>query len=368
MAIPTLRNSERHDFKRCPQRWWWGWREGLRPLRDANPLWFGQGIHLALSEWYLPGSKRGPHPRETWENFVADEERFIPVDYEEDEYKLIEAKALGTAMLDSYINRYGKDNTWDVIATEKTFQMPIKTLSGKGKLVNFVGTWDGVYRDKSSGEIWLMEHKTAKAIFLNHLPLDDQAGAYFMVATAALRAQGLIGPKEELSGIMYNFLRKALPDTRPVNADGLSTNKPTKVHHVAAIVEADSTIDPADLSKKTIDDLMYIARKMNLVVCGEPSKHQPSPLFHREPVWRSSGERISTYEHIQAEALHMRAMKAGRLPLYKNPTRDCSWDCSFYRMCVVHESGEDWEEYAEAEFTKKDPYADHRSNRKSASS
>lgn len=366
MSIPILRNSERSTFKRCPQRWWWAWREGLRPLRDANPLWFGQGIHLALAEWYLEGDKRGPHPVETWEKFVADEERFIPVDYEEDEYKLIEAKELGKTMLNGYIEEYGRDDDWDVIATERTFKMPIKTQNGKSRLVDFVGTMDGVYRQRSTGEVWLMEHKTAKAIFLNHLPLDDQAGAYFMVATQALRSQGLIKKDEELQGIMYNFLRKGLPDTRPKNAEGLRTNKPTRAHYVDALVASGE--GRAALARLTIADMENISAEKGLRVTGEVSKMQPTPLFHREPVWRSAGERRTTYYAIQAEAIHMKAMKTHKLPLYKNPTRDCSWDCSFYRMCVLHEAGEDWKEYAESEFKKEDPYKDHRNNRKSASS
>ena len=313
MSVPILRNSERSTFKRCPQRWWWSWRNGYRPMRDANPLWFGQGIHLALAEWYQEGSKRGPHPVETWEKFVADEERFIPVDYEEDEYKLIEAKALGATMLNGYLEQYGRDDDWDVIATERTFKMPIKTQDGKAKLVDFVGTMDGVYRDLSNGEVWLMEHKTAKAIFLNHLPLDDQAGAYFMVATQALRSQGLIGKNEELQGIMYNFLRKGLPDVRPKNAEGLATNKPVRAHYVEALCDIGE--DRKGLSKLTISDLDLLAKKKKLQVIGEVSKVQPTPLFHREPVWRSAGERRTTYYGTPAEAIHRKAMKGHKIPL-----------------------------------------------------
>jgi len=331
--VPILRNSERNSLKRCPQKWHWAWRQGLRPKRDANPLWFGQGIHLALAEWYLNGDERGPHPVETWQKFVADEERYIPIDYEEDEYKFVEAKELGVHMLEGYIEEYGTDENWDVIATEQTFSQLIPKVGATRKptkrtaLANFVGTVDGVYRDKSSDEIWLMEHKTAKAIFVNHLPLDDQAGSYFMVATEALRKQKLIGPKEELQGIQYNFLRKGKADTRPTNEDGLVINKD-----------------------------------------GSVSKRQPSPLFRREPVWRSKGEREQMKTNVQSEVLLMNAFRNKELPLFKNPTRDCSWDCGFYRMCMLHEAGEDWKEYAEAEFVVQDPYLDHRRNRKSASS
>jgi hypothetical protein len=64
---------------------------------------------------------------------------------------------------------------------------------------------------------------------------------------------------------------------------------------------------------------------------------------------------------MQAEVEHMDTMRYGELPLYKNPTRDCSWDCEFYTMCKLHElGGNDWQEYRDSVFKVKDPYADHR--------
>lgn len=330
--VPMLRTSERRDFKRCPQRWAWAYLEGLAPLRDANPLWFGQGIHIALAEWYLQGKKRGPHPAETWEAFCADEQRYIPTQYEDDEKEFVDAKELGTSMMNEYVKLYGKDKRWNVIATEQTFRLLIADPRYKpepgGKLkalVRYVGTFDGVYRDEATGEIFLMEHKTAAGIQTHHLPLDDQAGSYWYVATRVLRKQGLIGPRESIAGIMYNFMRKALPDDRPQNERGEFLNKD-----------------------------------------GSVSKRQPPPYFLREPVWRSAGERKTMEGRVQDEAIIMQEMRDGRLPLIKNPTRDCNWDCSFYRMCLLHEAGSDFQEYKEAAYKERDPYGDHRQNRKSA--
>lgn len=330
--IQMLRTSERGSFKECPQKWQWGNNEGLAAKRDSNPLWFGQGIHIALAEWYQKGKARGPHPADTWEDFCADEERFIPTEYDEDERKYVEAKALGEAMMEGYVEKYGEDDHWDVIATEQTFRLLIADPryrpepGGKLKaLVRYVGTFDGVYRDLGTGEIFLMEHKTAAGIMTDHLPLDDQAGSYWYVATRVLRKQGLIGPRESIAGIMYNFMRKALPDDRPTNEKGEALNKD-----------------------------------------GSVSKRQSPPNFLREPVWRSSGERKTMERRIQDEALHMEAMRNGTLPIYKRPTRDCSWRCEFYKMCLLHEAGADVEEYKEAVYRKRDPYGDHRENRKSA--
>lgn len=331
VASQLLRTSERRDIKRCPQRWYWAWVDGLRPMRDANPLWFGTGIHIALADWYQLGAKRGPHPAKTWQKFAADEHRFIPTDYEEDGVKYTEAVELGTIMLNGYVDLYKKDPDWDVIATEQTFQLLIPKIGHTRRptrlnaLLEYLGTFDGVYRSRKDGTLWLMEHKTAKGIDLRHLPLDDQAGSYWFVASKVLQRAGLIRPTEEIVGIMYNILRKGVPDDRPVNDKGIRLNKD-----------------------------------------GSESKRQPPPLYHREPVWRSKEEQSTMLRRIQDESIYKQQMIAGITPVFKNPTRDCAWDCSFYKMCMLHEANGDWEEFREMAFTKSDPYSDHRANRKNA--
>lgn len=370
--VPIIRNSERKDLKRCPWRWWQAWRMGLRIKGEtSDALWFGSGVHIALAEWYCgPGTKRGRHPAETFDEWSADEMRFIKTS---DRYgngkeayieeKLVPARELGITLLDEYVKKYGKDEHMYVIQPERTFQLDITervARAGKRKLLAILaGTYDLVYRNLIDELIWLEEHKTAKAVILDHLPLDDQAGTYWAVAGQHLRHEGLIGPKERLQGIEYNFLRKAMPDPRPRNAKGHYTNKPIKAHYIEALSGLDGWED-SQLSKKTIAELESIAAAHHLVVLGEPSKNQPSPLFVRERVFRTAREREQQLQRIADEHTHMMAYRRGTLPLLKRSTRDCQWDCSFYHMCLLHESGSDWEEYRDAMYEVQDPYADHR--------
>lgn len=302
---------------------------GLVPKTETvNALWFGTGIHLALAEWYCgPGTKRGPHPSETWEKYVQDDMRYMrtatSLDYREDRY--IEAGKLGTAMLSGYVKKYGADESWHVIAPETPFQISIPSRSGNRILATYAGTFDLVYRDLRDDKIYLGEHKTAKIIDTKHLPLDDQAGSYWAVASTILENAGELKSGETIAAINYNFLRKALPDERPTNEAGQALNKN-----------------------------------------GTISKVQPPPLLHREKVYRSPRERAHQIERIASEALWMNSIRGGKAPLYKTPTRDCSWDCSFYEMCLLHErGGDDWKDYKKAMFRVEDPYSAHRT-RKSA--
>lgn len=345
-------------FKRCQQQWWWTYRMGLKTnAMKPDALWFGTGIHLALAEYYPAGMVRGPHPRETWERYCGQTMALIR-DYrlgDPEQPEWVDAKKLGSAMMDGYVARYQGDPSWEVIQPEYAFHV----LVGRpNPVINYVGTFDGVIRDHVDGKIKLAEHKTAASISTAHLVLDDQAGSYWAVATHELRHQGKIGPKESLYGIEYNFMRKGMPDDRPRNAQGLATNLPTKKHYVEALTGVDGWA-AKDLEKMSKDGLEGIAAANFVRVLGDVSKVQPAPLFLRTTVKRTAAERQTQLDRIQDEVEQMDAVRSGELPITKTPTRECVF-CPFVEMCELHEQGGDWESYMRYAFHAEDPYADHR--------
>lgn len=364
--LPILRTSERRTFKRCVLRWWWSYRMGLRPVgSEATPLWFGTGVHLGLAEYYIPGLKRGRHPAETFAEFAGEALHAIKV-ADADEFKVAEyedATSLGITLLEEYVKYWNGDQSWDFIQAEQTFSIDVPwprerqqlyvVDEDSGVMIQYKGTYDGVYRDLVDGRIKLLETKTAKAIQTTHLTLDDQAGSYWAVATQTLRADGKIGPKEHISSITYNFIRKALPDERPRDWEGYATNKPVKADYATAL-------NLEDVRKLKIEDLERMASSRGIRVLGERSKVQPLPIFQREDIPRTSAERASQLRRIQDEAIHMQAVRDGYLPLTKNPTRDCSWDCPFFQMCELQDRGGNWQDYQRIAFRQEDPYKDHR--------
>lgn len=373
MTIPILRTSERKDFKRCQIRWWWHYREGLKPRgSEKAPLWFGTGVHLALAEWYLPGLKRGVHPAETWKAFAEDALDVIKVAdaTEETVAEYEDALTLGTLLMDGYVRKYGNDEHMNFIQAEQTFgldipwprpdeerQLVYDTVTGQ-VLVRYRGTYDGVYRDLRDNAVRLLENKTAKAITLGHLSLDDQAGSYWAVATRTLRDQNLIGPKESIQGIEYNFIRKALGDDRPKDAEGYATNKPTKADYVDQMADL---LPDRDLAMKAkLDELQATATLHKRVILGERSKSQPPPIYLRHEVRRTSRERTTQLRRIQDEAVQMQLLRDGSVAPTKNPTRDCNWDCDFFNMCELQERQGDWQDFKRIAYRVEDPYADHR--------
>ena len=321
--LPILRNSERLSIRRCEYQHMWSYREGLRATYDsADALWFGTGVHEALAQWYQEGKRRGLRPSVYWANWVQDEIREIRTavsdDFNEDEF--IDAKALGIAMLEGYYEKFDYDEHWDVIATEYPFRVEIPHPRKPSKTLGILaGTFDGVYRDRREGGIWLMEHKTAKNVSVAHLPIDDQAGTYWMVASSVLRREKILRKGEFIEGIMYNFLRKGLPDPRERDEHGRYLNKD-----------------------------------------GSISKVQPKALFVREPVERGPREQHTQLARIQNEMIRMARLDSGKDERIKSIRYDCPY-CPFFDMCQLHErGGRGWLRYKEAMFHVEDPYADHR--------
>jgi PD-(D/E)XK nuclease superfamily len=293
---------------------------GLVPRGQmADPLWFGIGIHEALAKWYGKGKRRGPHPAKTFAKWVGQEERDIRANYADrdkewfDSPKFEDARDLGIAMLEGYVDKYGKDQNWDVIAIERQFRVLV-TWDGV-PIAEFWSTWDGVYRDLDDGLVKLMEHKTAAQIMLAYLDIDDQGGAYWAVAGPILRAEGVLKLNEQISEITYNFLRKSMQDERPTNDAGMYLNKD-----------------------------------------GSISKKQPPPYFIREPVERIPAEQKIQMQRLAEEVTVMNAMRDGTIPVTKSTQRDCP-SCEFFLMCKTHEhGGNGWEAIMRADFNQANPY------------
>lgn len=318
--LPILRTSERSAFKRCMFKWYLEYRMGYRPrTKDADALWFGIGIHEALAQWYRKGNRRGIHPADFWEQWAGEEINFAKTYLDDtfDEPAWMDAKELGIAMLEQYIDYYGRDDSWSIIAVEQPFRVRI-TREGV-PVAYFASRWDGVLRSLEDGKIYLLEHKTASQIVTAYLELDDQGGSYWAVASQLLRAKKILKPDEQISGIIYNFLRKAMPDERPVDEQGQRLNKDNSV-----------------------------------------SKRQPPQPFVRTMVERSPKEQSTQLSRIADEVAVMNAVREGIIPVTKTPTKDCTW-CPFWIPCGLHERGsEAYETVLRNNYVQIDPYQDMR--------
>jgi Zierdtviridae exonuclease len=324
-----VRTSERTAYKRCRWAWDMSFNHGLRQRRDAPVLRFGTLVHQALAGYYLPGTQRGPHPADLFLDLYEEEVKEAGAfnlkyddgldDWIEDE-KWSDAKELGEELLEMYIDHYGDDSDWEIIATEHPFQQPVRNPRTGRILFYYVGIVDLVIREISTGHIYIVDHKTTRAIDVHALGLNEQAGSYWTFGTEYLKDKGIINAStyDDLSGIIFNFIRRTRRDTRPQDESGHYLNKD-----------------------------------------GSVSKRQPSPIFHREPTWRTEHDRDQVRTRALNDFREMEMVKRGDLAVVKNPGPWTCKGCGWLDICELHETGADWHMMLDGTTEEWNPYAEH---------
>lgn len=358
-----MRTSERTDFRRCQWMWFQRWVLGLTSSRVPTWAWFGTAIHKAMEVRYPLGKKRGhmADVLQTFEDAVDGQVgRIYTEGYELDEDEVVEATVLGKEMLKGYARRYGRDQHWHVVHSEQPFQIDVRDPLGRLLLV-YCGTFDMVVWDTSTKRYYVVDHKTRKTFpsVWSFYDLNDQAGSYLWVAPEVLEHLGIFDKRDsrKVEGIVFNALKKSLPDVRPTNDVGEATNKPTKAHYLSALADKGVTLQAKGVS---VERLQELAAAANLNVLGDVSAVQPGPLFHRYTSRRGPEERVRQAQHVINEAKHMNLVRRGRLPALKNKTEECV-RCPLFDMCQLDEiDPAQGLEYAESSLLKRDPYADHR--------
>lgn len=374
MAPLTVRTSERSTWKRCRQQWAYAYLELLKPRTEAPALRFGGLIHKALELRYPPGIKRGPHPAKTFEKLFVEELREAEETwgFRDSDGEWANALELGIAMMNAYVDRYGKDERYKVIASERTFKVPVLNPKTGKVAFYYVGTIDGVWEDRQDKAKLLNDYKTTKnnPEDLDYLALDDQADAYWTWGVDALYAEGVLKPKDKLKGMIYTYLRKGMPDTRPVNAEGQRLNKPEKKVLVKAAQDLGLKLPSrGEGSGKdgnvVTEDIIAVLDKAKVPwqQMGEVSERQPAPLFHREKVFRSELEREFARPMAYEEAREMHQARQGKLAIYMNPggappLNNCRF-CGFKELCEIRKIGGDVDAMIKATMKTWDPYDAH---------
>lgn len=362
--LPLLRQSERGAFKRCAWAWYQEYVKGIRPIVERSEAAdFGTLIHVALAEYYKPGGykERGPHPAETFEKLAKDKVAVVrTTEYENDELvsKWEDFQKLGIDLMEAYIEHYGGDPHWFVLDAEHRFDVVVPDIrqkplvSEKGRrgyhpICVLVGTFDLCIRDLNDDEIKMVDHKTCSSFQTHHLTLDEQASTYIMVATKALRHQGLIGPGESVKGMEYNFIKKSKVFAEPLKQAYVDALWETGVQY---------GFDGKTLVEKCLKaDLKTQCELYDITVRGE---RNDAP-FMRHWVPRTPKENQRQIIRISQEAQVMDMVRKGQLPLLKTPQRDCYY-CKHFSLCELDESGGDTEYFIETTYKKHDPYSDHR--------
>jgi hypothetical protein len=294
-----------------------------------------------LALYYPPGRKRGPNPADSFTKLYEEELKEADrLGWRDEDGSWHDAAELGVAMMENYIDHYGKDDEWEVVVTEQPFKVTVydpttydpnhpAEAQDPTEWFTYVGVIDGLWRHRPSGKLWIPDHKTTQGIggttehpnIPAYLMMDDQAGAYWSYGVEGLIARKLMARNTRLTGMLFNFMRKGLPDERPYKIQ----NK----------------------------------RKIHLNKDGTVSKRQPPPYFVRIPILRDEYDR--EYAQVRAEEDYARieAVRDGRIPPLKKPGQFTCTMCGVRDICELHETGNDWRGMAAQMMEPHDHYAQH---------
>jgi hypothetical protein len=191
--------------------------------------------------------------------------------------------------------------------------------------VEYSGTIDRIVIDQW-GQLWIVEYKTAKQIQTLHFAHDGQVSSYCW-------AGDYLYPGHSVAGVIYQQHRKSLPEDPPVLMNGkLSSAKnmlTTHRHYRQALVNHYGDIKNAPSAN--VDLLNSLARQEN---------EEWDKFIRRDRVERNEVQRQAEGAKI---LLELDDMLNPNLPLYPNPTRECTHMCAFNNACVSMDDGSDWQ-------------------------
>lgn len=308
MSKSIVSYSQVKTWKRCRQKWYYNYVRGLKPKERVRKIDLGNYGHALLEAYY-----RGEDIQEASEAYWMEQTKDM---FQEqiDEYKEVREQA--EALVERYIKHYQeKGEEFEVHAVEQHFKTTIPTPAGYKSKTDLQGILDLVVED-STGEIWLVDHKFTSIDLVKYeenLVLDEQAN-YYLWALA-----DMLGNHNAVSGIIFNLVRAKLPTVPKVlKSGGLSKAKniDTDVETYLQAIK-DNGLNPKDYT----DILTHL-------------KELDRPFFKRHRIHRTPEE----LAHIQEELYEMsRDMRGCRI--YRNATKDCSWDCPYRELCIMEYKG-----------------------------
>lgn len=353
-----IRTSDRIAFKQCRRKWGWSshLKANLGPKHLAAPLWFGSAIHYALEDYH--GWNKFGRPAEAFKAYcistAQNYKRDLPSDAQE-HYEL------GIAMMDYYVDHWlgayprKPDETYwaeDPVTgklepqVEVNFEIPIPIEPGSMlavylerlgvDVVLYRGTVDRVCVDEW-GNLWVDEYKTAKMAQSTHFQTDPQVTTYVWACS-------LIYDRPVVGVIYHQFVKKFPEPPRRLSSTGLLST--------AANLVTSSTLYRQEMVAMYGDYMKApskIQAKLNELMGAE--NQDRDRYIIRERIHRNAAQCHHEYEKIRLE---LEDMLNPDLPLYPNPTRDCSRMCSFLTPCINMDDGSDWESLLEQTYLPRD--------------
>lgn len=188
MASTVISYSELDTYRQCPYKHQLAYGERWVSPSDAPALDRGKRTHAAL-EFFYENPMRATQPKDAMNSALLD----AGIISETTGEAVDETADLVKWMLEGYVEMWGGDNQWNVVAVEHPVQIKLP-----GTAIQIKGKIDLLLTDQQ-GRLWLVDHKTGATLPKDKdLDLDVQFGVYAW----ALRKLG-----KPVYGMIYNSIR-----------------------------------------------------------------------------------------------------------------------------------------------------------------
>ena len=354
-----IRTSDRIGFKKCRRSWSWSshLKENLGPSNMASPLWFGSAIHYALEDFH--GHKSFDSAADAFRAYCLATSQQHLRDLPNDAAELYR---LGTGMMDYYENMWLSERTffptyWHpdpktgelVPQVEVNFEIEVPLAdnplledlarANNADCVLYRGTIDKVSIDEY-GRLWVDEYKTAKVAEQNHYQTDPQVSTYVWAASFIY--------DKPVAGVTYQQFIKRLPEVPRILSSG-KVSTASNLMTSAVLYKKQLRLLYGDEWKAPEENRKFLT---GLMITEDENKDK---YILREYLERTS---IMTDAEALKILLELEDMLNPDLPMYPNPTRECSRMCSFLGACLAFDNGEDWEGILQSKFSKRDQAPD----------
>ena len=184
----ALTNSMRNKFATCHRAYSIAYNRLVRPAVESDALSFGTAMHALLENYW---SARGQEAVE--KPALADPYRQATLD----------------ALYDGYVRKWGDSDAerFEPLGSEIGFEAPLMNpeTGALSRTWHLAGKIDAVAKEKSSGKVYIVEHKTTSSDigpgsqYWLKMPIDGQVSGYFVGA----QSRGI-----EAETCLYDVIRK----------------------------------------------------------------------------------------------------------------------------------------------------------------
>jgi RecB family exonuclease len=292
----VVTHSEIDAYRQCPLKWKLAYDERWtkQDRIDDHPLSKGILWHDVM-ELHYTGIKHiqdGVWGQEQGMDHIARGVAGLLWNQETGEQS--ELQSLVWWMYQGYLEKYGYDPQWEILAVEVKFQARLRDPQGRATRYVLKGKLDLVIRDRKTRKIWIVDHKSG-ANLPDEMELDlaDQFGVYaWLLGEYGIDVIGVIH-----SGARTTRNKGDLPENQDENGVPLKST----------------------MAKQTLEQRM----RRTLLNRGKGELQSVARDF-----WAVTVNAYPEYSDLEA------------LPLYSSPDpRTCSWKCDFLDAHLMARKG-----------------------------